>query len=95
MQSMVSVGLAALAMGALNARGRFFAPALGPAILNVGMIAGVLSLYDVGPLEDVRLELAVNMDDVEPVAAGSGVLARRLQAEKARPLGDIIDPDGH
>jgi iron(III) transport system substrate-binding protein len=28
--------------------------------------------------------------DVEPVAAGSGVLVRRLQAEKARPLGDII-----
>ena len=28
--------------------------------------------------------------EIEPVAAGSGVLARRLQAEKARPLGDII-----
>ena len=28
--------------------------------------------------------------EVEPVAAGSGVLIRRLQAEKARPLGDII-----
>src|SRR5262249_62381963 len=28
--------------------------------------------------------------EVEPVAAGSGVLMRRLQAEKARPLGDII-----
>jgi iron(III) transport system substrate-binding protein len=28
--------------------------------------------------------------DVEPVAAGSGVLVRRLQAEKAHPLGDII-----
>jgi iron(III) transport system substrate-binding protein len=28
--------------------------------------------------------------EVEPVAAGSGVLVRRLQAEKARPLGDII-----
>ena len=28
--------------------------------------------------------------EVEPVAAGSGVLARRLQAEKGRPLGDII-----
>ncbi|MBS0539774.1 MAG: extracellular solute-binding protein [Proteobacteria bacterium] len=27
---------------------------------------------------------------VEPVAAGSGVLVRRLQAEKARPQGDII-----
>jgi iron(III) transport system substrate-binding protein len=28
--------------------------------------------------------------EVEPVAAGSGVVMRRLQAEKARPLGDII-----
>jgi iron(III) transport system substrate-binding protein len=27
---------------------------------------------------------------VEPVAAGSGVLVRRLQSEKARPQGDII-----
>ena len=27
---------------------------------------------------------------VEPVVAGSGVVVRRLQAEKARPLGDII-----
>jgi putative peptidoglycan lipid II flippase len=38
------VGLAALAMGALNTHGRFFAAALGPAIGNVGMIAGVLLL---------------------------------------------------
>jgi putative peptidoglycan lipid II flippase len=37
------VGLAALAMGLLNAEGRFFAAALGPAVLNVGMIAGVLA----------------------------------------------------
>src|SRR3979411_2940439 len=28
--------------------------------------------------------------EVEPVAAGSGVVIRRLQAEKARPLGDIV-----
>ena len=27
---------------------------------------------------------------VEPVSAGSGVVVRRLQAEKARPLGDIV-----
>jgi putative peptidoglycan lipid II flippase len=40
----VLVGLAALAMGALNAEHRFFAAALGPAVLNVGMIAGVLLL---------------------------------------------------
>src|SRR3989475_2532306 len=34
----VLVGLAALAAGALNAQGRFFASALGPAVQNVGMI---------------------------------------------------------
>jgi iron(III) transport system substrate-binding protein len=28
--------------------------------------------------------------EVEPVSAGSGVVMRRLQAEKARPLGDIV-----
>jgi putative peptidoglycan lipid II flippase len=39
------VGLSALGMGALQAHGRFFAAALGPAVLNVGMIAGVLALH--------------------------------------------------
>ncbi|HSE91738.1 MAG TPA: lipid II flippase MurJ, partial [Methylomirabilota bacterium] len=38
------VGVSALAVGALNTHGRFFAAALGPAVLNVGMIAGVLFL---------------------------------------------------
>ena len=38
------VGLAALAMGALNARHRFFTAALGPAVLNVAMIVSVLLL---------------------------------------------------
>jgi len=39
---LVLVGLAALAMGALNAHGRFFAAALGPALLNLAMIGAVL-----------------------------------------------------
>src|SRR5437867_2390144 len=38
------VALSALAMGVLNAESRFFASALGPAVSNVGMIAGVLLL---------------------------------------------------
>jgi putative peptidoglycan lipid II flippase len=38
------VGLAALAMGVLNSQGHFFAAALGPAVLNLGMIAAVLGL---------------------------------------------------
>jgi putative peptidoglycan lipid II flippase len=41
---LVLVGLSALAMGALNAEHRFFASAFGPAVSNVGMIAGVLLL---------------------------------------------------
>jgi len=41
---LVLVGLAALAMGALHSQGRFFAAALGPAVLNVGMIAAVVVL---------------------------------------------------
>src|SRR5438874_13575455 len=38
------VGLAAMATGVLNSQGRFFASAIGPAVLNVGMIAAVLLL---------------------------------------------------
>ena len=39
-----AVALAAVAMGMLNARGRFGVPALAPAMLNVGMVAGGLAL---------------------------------------------------
>jgi putative peptidoglycan lipid II flippase len=42
--SLLLFGLAALAMGALNAEGRFFVSALGPAVSNVGMILGVIVL---------------------------------------------------
>lgn len=38
------VGLGAFAMGALNAHGRFFAPAVAPALQNAGMILCVLLL---------------------------------------------------
>ena len=38
------VGLAALAMGVLNASRNFFTGALGPAVLNIGMISAVLFL---------------------------------------------------
>ncbi|PYN08014.1 MAG: murein biosynthesis integral membrane protein MurJ, partial [Candidatus Rokuibacteriota bacterium] len=34
----------ALVMGALNAHGRFFTSALGPAVMNIGMIVSVLAL---------------------------------------------------
>jgi putative peptidoglycan lipid II flippase len=42
---LILVGLGALAMGALQAHGRFFAAALGPALLNVGMILSVTLLH--------------------------------------------------
>ena len=41
---LILVGLAALVMGALNAHGRFFTAALGPAVMNLGMIVCVLAL---------------------------------------------------
>src|SRR5438093_1957292 len=44
------VGLAAMATGVLNSQSRFFAGAIGPAVLNVGMIgAVVLLLHHVEP----------------------------------------------
>jgi putative peptidoglycan lipid II flippase len=39
------VGLGALSMGVLQAHSRFFAAALGPAVLNIGMIVGVTLLH--------------------------------------------------
>jgi putative peptidoglycan lipid II flippase len=56
---LVLVGLAALAMGALHSQGRFFAAALGPAVLNVGMIAGIVVLAT--RLEPPILSLAVGV----------------------------------
>jgi putative peptidoglycan lipid II flippase len=41
---LVLVGLAAFAMGVLNSQGRFFVSALGPAVLNAGMIVAILAL---------------------------------------------------
>jgi putative peptidoglycan lipid II flippase len=41
---LVLVGLAAMATGILNSQGRFFAAAIGPAVLNVGMIVAALML---------------------------------------------------
>lgn len=37
-------GFVAFAMGYLNSRGRFFAPAFAPVLLNIGMISGILFL---------------------------------------------------
>jgi putative peptidoglycan lipid II flippase len=68
---LVLVGLSALAMGALNAENRFFAAALAPAVLNVGMIAGVLVLS--GHADPPILSLAVGV-----LAGGLGQLLVQL-----------------
>jgi putative peptidoglycan lipid II flippase len=48
MPFLLLVSLAALAMGMLNAQGRFTAPALAPALFNVGSIAVGLGLWAAG-----------------------------------------------
>ncbi len=65
------VGLAALAMGALNAQHRFFTAALGPAVLNVAMILSVLVLA--GRLSPPVFSLAVGV-----LVGGAGQLLVQL-----------------
>jgi putative peptidoglycan lipid II flippase len=79
----VLVGVAALAMGALHAHGRFFAAALGPAVLNVGMIAGVLLLGT--RLDPPILALALGV-----LAGGVGQLA--VQLPSLRRAGLLVGP---
>jgi len=75
---LVLVGLSALTMGTLNAYGRFFTAALGPAALNVGMIVCVLTLaaHIVPPI----LSLAIGV-----LVGGVGQLA--IQIPELRRLG--------
>jgi putative peptidoglycan lipid II flippase len=77
------VGLAALAMGALNAQHRFFTAALGPAVLNVAMIVSVLVLA--GRMSPPILSLAVGV-----LVGGAGQLLVQLP-ELAR-LGVPLSP---
>jgi len=53
------VGLAAMATGVLNSQGRFFAGAIGPAVLNLGMIGAVVLLAR--HLEPPILALAIGV----------------------------------
>ncbi|MBI1733793.1 MAG: murein biosynthesis integral membrane protein MurJ [Candidatus Rokubacteria bacterium] len=77
------VGLAALAMGLLNVEGRFFAAALGPAVLNVGMILGVL--VGVRALDPPILGVAIGV-----LAGGVGQLV--IQLPGLRALGLLVRP---
>ncbi|HET8578902.1 MAG TPA: murein biosynthesis integral membrane protein MurJ, partial [Methylomirabilota bacterium] len=80
---LVLVGLAALAMGALNAHHRFFTAALGPAVVNVGMIAGVFLLA--GHVSPPILSLAVGV-----LVGGVGQLL--VQVPELRRLGVPMRP---
>jgi hypothetical protein len=46
-------------------------PSLEESRLGLWSVRGVWSFYDVGPLEDVRLELAFNYDEFEPTDLGT------------------------
>jgi hypothetical protein len=45
-------------------------PSLEESRIALWSIRGIWSFYDVGPLKDVRLELAMNYDDFEPIDLG-------------------------
>jgi putative peptidoglycan lipid II flippase len=77
------VGLAALAMGALNAHHRFFTAALGPAVLNVAMIAAALVLAS-------RMTPPVASLAVGVLVGGVGQLA--VQLPELRRLGVPLAP---
>ncbi|HEU5321616.1 MAG TPA: murein biosynthesis integral membrane protein MurJ, partial [Methylomirabilota bacterium] len=77
------VGLAALASGVLNAHGRFFAAALGPAVLNAGMIVTVLAL--VTRVDPPILALAVGV-----LVGGLGQLL--VQLPGLRACGLLVAP---
>jgi putative peptidoglycan lipid II flippase len=77
------VGLAALATGVLNSQGRFFAAALGPAVLNVGMIAMVLALA--GRVDPPVLALALGV-----LVGGVGQLL--VQVPSLRGEGLLVAP---
>ena len=77
------VGLAAFAMGVLNSQGRFFAAALGPAVVNVGMIVAVLALAR--HLQPPIVSLAIGV-----LVGGVGQLLVQLPSLSA--LGLLVSP---
>jgi putative peptidoglycan lipid II flippase len=83
---LILVGLAALAMGALNAEGKFFASAFGPAVSNVGMILGVVLLAS--RLDPAILSLALGV-----VVGGAGQLL--VQLPSLSRLGLLVVPARH
>jgi putative peptidoglycan lipid II flippase len=82
---LVLVGLAAYAMGVLNSQGKFFAAALGPAVVNVGMIVAVLALAR--SVEPPILSLALG------VLVG-GIGQALVQVPGLHRLGLLVPPSG-
>ncbi len=80
---LVLVGLAAVATGILYAQGRFFAGAIGPAVMNVGMIAGALLLAT--RVEPPILALAIGV-----LVGGLGQLL--VQIPSLRSAGLLVSP---
>jgi putative peptidoglycan lipid II flippase len=80
---LVLVGLAAVATGILNAHGRFFAGAIGPAVVNLGMIGTVLLLAS--RVEPPILALALGV-----LAGGVGQLV--VQLPSLRRAGLLVLP---
>ena len=82
---LVLVGLAAFAMGVLNSQGRFFASALGPALLNVGMIVAVVALA--AHVDPPIVSLAIGV-----LVGGLGQLL--VQVPGLRRVGLLVPPSG-
>jgi putative peptidoglycan lipid II flippase len=80
---LILMGLAALAMGALHAHGKFFAAALGPALQNLAMIGAALWLA--ARLEPPVLALAIGV-----LAGGVAHLAAQLPS--LRRAGLLVMP---
>lgn len=81
------VALAAVAMGMLNCHGKFFIPALAPAIFNVGSILVALSLYFVLP--------AYGVDPIAGMATGvivGGALQVAVQLPSLSKIGFQYTP---
>ncbi|MEX2221806.1 MAG: murein biosynthesis integral membrane protein MurJ [Candidatus Rokuibacteriota bacterium] len=80
---LVFVGLAALAMGALNAHHRFFTAALGPAVFNLAMIVAVVALAS-------RLTTPIMALAIGVLVGGLGQLL--VQLPELRRLGVPLRP---
>jgi putative peptidoglycan lipid II flippase len=87
---LILVGLGALAMGALNTHGQFFASALGPALLNVGMIAATLWLSSRVEPPILALALGVLVGGAAQLAAQ--VPSLRRSGLLVSPSADLLHP---